>query len=329
MNILVIGGTQFVGRHMVEEALRRGHTVTLFNRGTKPNVFPQLELIKGDRDTDIDLLANRQWDAVIDTCAYFPRHVDIALDVLKDNIKSFVFISTISVYANPLPAYVTEEGALAQLEDNSTEEVTGETYGGLKVLCEQAVNKRFPSAFIVRPGFVAGPNDHTDRFTYWLKRASQGGDMLLPNPAETPLQYIDVRDLAIFTLHGLEQQLAGAFNVVINADSHTLEQLTTTAKHLSSSATSFIAMSEAFAKEQVQAAGSKPLFPLWTDSDSHSWLKVNNTKASQAGLAPRPLEDTVKDTLAWTQTWPADYEMKAGLSLEREKELLELWQKQN
>ncbi|HSH00779.1 MAG TPA: NAD-dependent epimerase/dehydratase family protein, partial [candidate division Zixibacteria bacterium] len=215
MNILIIGGTRFVGRAIAESALNRGHNVTLFHRGkTGGELFTQAEHIFGDREHDLALLEGRSWDIVIDTCAYTPRITRLAAEALSNAAPRYLFISTISVYAN-FNGRITEESPLATLADPTVEEINGETYGGLKVLCESVVSEIYGSrATILRPGLIAGPHDPTDRFTYWVDRIARGGETLAPRISERPIEFIDARDLADFTVTACEDNVTGVYNAV-------------------------------------------------------------------------------------------------------------------
>ena len=327
MNILMIGGTRFVGRHLVEEAIRKGHTVTLFNRGTNENVFPELELIKGDRNKDVELLSGRSWDAVIDTCGYFPGQVDSVLSVLKDRTEHYTFISSISVYADQTIAFQDESSALASLEDESVEEVTGETYGGLKVLCEQVAENLMPDKLLtVRPGLIVGPHDSTDRFTYWPSRIARGGEVLAPDKPENDVQFIDVRDLASWTIKMIETKQTGAYNLVTTPETQSFGDLLTACKDASQSDAQFQWVKSEFLLEQdVQPWMG---LPLWVTEDLLNFMKVSNQKALDAGLMIRPLIDTVKDTLEWARSLPDNHEPKAGISLEKESDVLKRWRAQ-
>jgi 2'-hydroxyisoflavone reductase len=321
MKLLVIGGTRFVGRHLVEAALQRGHSVTLFNRGKNANVFPNVEQIHGDRDKDVSALRNKSFDAVIDTCGYIPRHLQMMADVLQ-TIPLYVFISTISVYADPIPLRADEDAPLARLEQ-AGEEVTNESYGALKVLCENVITEAFPNrALIVRPGFIVGPHDHTDRFSYYPYRVSKGGEMLSP-PANTPMQFIDARDLATWTIAATEQSLTGTFNIVTPADSITFGQVLETARAISKTDTKITYVDDAFiaTNEKAQA------LPMYVPEEHQAWERVSSQKAIKAGLTFRPLETTIKETLEWLHTRSESYEWKAGLTEQQEKELLQEWHK--
>src|SRR6185503_2173656 len=214
MRILIIGGTRFLGRHLVEAALGRRHEVTLFNRGkSNPDLFPDLETILGDREHDVNKLQGRIWDAVIDVAGYLPRIVRLSAEVLEPNVRRYVFISTISVYENFRKAGIDEAYPVGKLEDETVEEITGETYGPLKVLCERAVHDIYGErALIIRPGLIVGPHDPTDRFTYWPVRVARGGDVLAPQKPEALTQIIDVRDLSDFIIKLIEDSTWGVYN---------------------------------------------------------------------------------------------------------------------
>ena len=214
MKILIIGGTRFVGPALVEAARARSHDVTLFNRGlSAPDAFADIETITGDRETDLDQLGRRQWDAVIDTCGYFPRQVKLSAEALRQAVDHYTFISSISVYPVQGPLGRDELAPVLPPVDDAIEEVTGETYGPLKVGCEAALMEVFQSdALIIRAGLIVGPGDPTNRFTYWVTRAAQGGDAIAP-PAEQPIQFVDARDLATFIVHAAEARIAGVYNV--------------------------------------------------------------------------------------------------------------------
>jgi len=204
MNILIIGGTRFLGRHLVDSALARGHKITLFNRGqTNPNLFRNVETVIGDREHDIEKLSGRNWDAIIDTCGYVPRIVRESGIGLEGSVGRYVFISSISVYPDSdfHKIGIDESDPVGKLKDESVEEITGETYGPLKALCEKTILDLYGErGLVVRPGLIVGPNDPTDRFTYWPVRIAKGGDVLAPEKPGVPVQIIDVRDLSNFII---------------------------------------------------------------------------------------------------------------------------------
>lgn len=322
MKILIIGGTRFLGRHLVNSARARGHEVTLFNRGlTNPELFGDyVERIEGDRAKDLDQLTG-QWDAVIDTCGYFPRIVHMSAEALKGKVEQYVFISSISVYADFKKVGINESYPVGKIEDETMEEITGESYGPLKALCEKAVQDVFGiNSLIVRPGLIVGPHDPTDRFTYWPVRITRGGDVLVPDGPNALTQIIDVRDLSDFIIHVVEQNISGVFNAT--GEPLQLGTLFETCKQVSGSDANFKWASVKFLNENNVAPWSD--MPAWIpDTDEEKgFARVDISKAKQAGLVISPLEETVKDIIAWAFEIPADHEWKAGLTEMREMELL-------
>ena len=237
MRILFIGGTRFLGRHLVESALARRDEVTLFNRGkSNPDLFPHLETIVGDRERDVNSLEGRIWDAVVDTSGYVPRIVRLSAEVLKNNVGRYVFISSISVYSDFKKIGIDESDPVGTIEDQTVEEITGETYGPLKALCEQAVQEIYKErALIVRPGLIVGPHDPTDRFTYWPVRVARGGEVLAPERPEVPIQIIDVRDLSDFIIQLIEENASGIYNATGPDYELTLGKLLEVSKQVSGS----------------------------------------------------------------------------------------------
>src|SRR3984957_1356287 len=215
LRILILGGTRFIGVYMTELALQRGHIVTLFNRGeTNPQLFPKVEKLKGDRDGQLDALRGRSWDVVIDDSGFVPRHVRLTAQLLAPNVRQYLFVSSVSVYASFATA-PDEDSPVGKLADESIEKVDENSYGPLKALCEQAAQAALPGRVtVLRPGYIVGPNDNSDRFTYWPARAARGGEMLAPDGPADPIQFVDVRDLARFTLAAAEDNRIGTYNVV-------------------------------------------------------------------------------------------------------------------
>lgn len=321
MNILVIGGTRFVGRALTDALLAKQHTVTLFNRGTSnPNLYPNVETIKGDRDGDLSELAGREWDAVIDTCGYVPRIVRKSAEALSGCVGQYVFISTLSVFKTQGGA-LTENSALNTLSDPTTEEINGETYGGLKVLCEKEVLKAFPNnSLIVRPGVIVGAHDPTDRFTYWVERAAQDGEILVPAPSDRKVEFIDARDLAEFTVSMIERKQHGIFNTVDSSDNLTLERvLSQTAELFNSNIALKWAEPELLEKHKIESWSELPLC-LPNDRRLEEWTDCSAAIAQ--GLRFRPLETIIADTLEWSRSRGSDYQLKAGLSVEKEAKAL-------
>lgn len=328
MNILIIGGTKFLGRHLVDSALARGHEVMLFNRGkTDPNLFPQLETILGDREHDIEKLSGRTWDAVIDTCGYFPRIVGVSGLGLERSVGHYVFISSISAYDDAILTKIgiDESDTVGKLKDESIEEITGETYGPLKALCEKTVLDLYGKrGLVVRPGLIVGPNDPTDRFTYWPVRVSKGGDVLAPEKPEVPVQIIDVRDLSDFIIKLVEDEASGIYNTTGPDYELTLGAMLETCKQVSGSDANVRWASVEFLKKNNVQEWSD--MPVWVpdNEENQGFSRMNISKGIKAGMKFRSLEDTVRDTLAWANTRPADHEWRAGLKSEREQELLRL-----
>jgi 2'-hydroxyisoflavone reductase len=318
MKLLILGGTQFVGRHTVSAALERDHQVTLFHRGNR-NPFPQCENILGDREHDLERLQG-QWDAVIDTCGYVPRIVGLSAKHLEPFVGRYCFISSISAYAS-LEGLPDEDAPLGQLEMD-TEEISGSSYGPLKALCEQAVTDTFSArGLVIRPGLVVGPHDPTDRFPYWVDRIARGGEVIAPEGVAQQTCFIDARDLAAFVIHALEANLSGAFNA--DGRSQPLPDVLEVMRFVSGSDATFTWATREFLLEQTVKpwAGADSL-PLWTAGDP---LGTNIEKALAAGLTHRPLEQTVIDTLEWLRSRGADHVWRSGISAGREAALLEAW----
>ena len=319
MRILILGGTQFLGRHAVDVALARGHHVTLFNRGqTRPDLFPDVEKLRGDRDGDLTALTGRDFDAVIDTSGRVPRLVAETLDALGD-VGHYTFVSTISVYAD-LSTPPTESSPLAELK--APTEVWEEAYGELKVLCENVVRERLPDAFIPRPGLIVGPWDPTGRFTYWPTRLAAGGRVLAPLPADADTQVIDARDLAEWIVRAAEERLAGTYNAVgpIATREHVLE----TCRSVAGTDAELVWVDPGYLHEQGVAEWME--LPLWLyDEQYRGMLSVDPAPAFAAGLQARPLAETVRDTHAWALSDEAPGEFPAGLDREKERAVLDGW----
>lgn len=329
MKILIIGGTKFLGRHLVDSALARGHQVTLFNRGkTNPGLFPQVETILGDREHDIEKLSGRAWDAVIDVAGYYPRIVRLSATGLERAVGRYVFISSISVYPDAIlnKIGIDENDPVGKIEDETIEEITGESYGPLKALCEKTARDIFGDerALIIRPGLIVGPNDPTDRFTYWPVRVARGGEVLAPEKPEVPVQIVDVRDLTTFTIQLIEGKASGIYNATGPDHELTLGTLLDVCKQVSGSDATFTWAAVDFLKQNNVSEWSD--MPVWVpdNAESAGFSRVDVSKAIKAGLKFRALSETVRDTIAWANTRPADHEWRAGLKPEREQELLKL-----
>jgi 2'-hydroxyisoflavone reductase len=327
VNLLILGGTVFVGRHLVDAALVRGHTVTLFNRGQhNAELFPSVEKLRGNRDGGLDALRGRRWDAVIDTCGYFPRIVRASAETLRQSADHYTFISSVSVYAEVKQPSIDENALVATLEDESVEQITEGSYGALKALCEQAVERAMPGrALIIRPGLIVGPHDPTDRFTYWPHRIARGGQVLAPGNAASRVQFIDVRDLAEWTLRMVEAKHTGVFNATGPGDALTMEQFLDECRKVSGSDARLTWIEEKFLLDA--GVGAWIEMPLWVPEkeDALGFMQINCGRALAAGLTFRPLSDTLRDTLAWDATRSPAVEWRAGIQPERELELLNAW----
>ena len=324
MRILMIGGTRFVGRHIVDAALAAGHGVTVFHRGqTGPDLFPDVERRTGDRNGDLAELAEGSWDATIDTCAYVPRHVHSLADALGDRAGRYLLISSVSAYAPPDAPGYGEDAPLLELDDPTVERVTGETYGGLKVLCERVAVERFgPGTVIVRPTYVVGPDDYTWRFPWWVQRLARGGEVLAPGPADAPAQVIDARDMATWTVGLLEHGESGAFHAVSPAPPFSFgDQLEAIRATVAPDGTRLTWVDEDFLLADGLDDGS---LPLWSGGDPSALIMAADPSAALAtGLRPRPLPHTVRDTLEWLRG--QEQPTTPGLSAEREADLLHRW----
>jgi len=330
MRVLIIGGTRFVGRHLVDALRARDHDVTLFTRGrTNPGLFGDVEHRIGDRDGGLAVLDGAEWDAVVDTCGYVPRIVGASVAALAGRAGRYVFVSTISVYAdgtNPADAEGLEHGPdetapVGVLEDPTVENVDGVTYGPLKALCERAVIAGFgAAALIVRPGVIVGPHDPTDRFTYWPARFDRGGAFIAPEGPDAPLQYIDARDLGAWIVRAIEGGIGGTYNAVGPTPAATFGDLFAAC----AAATGGAASPAWLDLPTLAAHGIRPWsdLPLWLPPGERALMRSSNARAVDAGLKFRSLASTVSDTLAWHRARPANVALAAGLSPEREAEVL-------
>lgn len=341
MKLLIIGGTRFLGRHLASDAIARGHEVTLFNRGLhSPEGLSGAETIHGDRNRDLAKLKGRRWDAVVDTCGSVPREINAVAEVLSQSIGHYTFISSQSVYADvsvpginetaPVKTLTAEQLETANQVDSSGQTSApnyGDMYGGLKALCEQAAEEAMPNRVLnVRAGVIVGPYDYMDRFTYWVLRVSQGGEVLAPGRPETFIQFIDVRDLAEWILRMIERNQTGVYNASGLPGTVTMKNLLDQCKASSSSDASFTWVSEDFFEQENVAPWSD--MPLWLPESYpplRGFMFVSCDKAVNAGLRIRPLSHTVRDTLNWLQELDLNRTLKAGIDREREKALLSKW----
>jgi 2'-hydroxyisoflavone reductase len=327
VRILTIGGTRFIGRHFVQAALDGGHEVTVFHRGrTGAGLFPQAEHLTGDRDQDLGVLAEGRWDATVDFCAYLPRQVRALAAALGGRGGQHVLISSVSAYRTPAPSGYTEDWPLAELSDPEVQELTAATYGGLKTLCEHAALDAYGAAAttIIRPTYVIGPHDHTYRLTWWVERLARGGRVLAPGDPADPIQVIDARDLASWTVSLLERHTAGTFHAVSPPPPFGFGQLLDTiAARVAPPGTTLTWVDSDFLKAGGEDDES---LPLWPAADAESDINAADpARAYAAGLAPRPLGDSVAELHAAEQAAPTAKPAGLGLTSEREAGLLARW----
>ncbi|MDM5317677.1 NAD-dependent epimerase/dehydratase family protein [Fictibacillus sp. b24] len=327
MKVLIIGGTRFLGKHLADSFKSNSHEVTLFHRGNTAEKGSQenIQEIIGDRDEDLSLLQKRTWDVVVDTCGYFPKQVRKTAEALHKNTKSYIFISSVSVYEDQSVRYLTEEAKTAALANPDITEI-GENYGALKAACEQEVIKVFQNqALVIRPGLIVGPNDYTDRFTYWPDRGVQGGEILIPDMKDPTVRFIDVRDLANWIVLMAENEESGTFQAVggrYNFNEFVKKCITDHAK------SRIVPVFESYLlKEKV---GEWMEIPLWIASDEYRGLDyADDSKAINKGLIFRPVEETIQDTAKWSQARNLKPdEWRAGLHPDKEKQLLQKWKDQ-
>jgi 2'-hydroxyisoflavone reductase len=317
VKLLLLGGPRFLGRAFADAALERGHELAFFNRGrTNADLFPEVERLLGDREGDLSALRGRRWDAVVDTCGYLPRLVRASAEGLSDS-GLYCFVSSVSVYAD-FSVPTDEDSPVAQLGELPDDEVTADSYGALKALCEEAVRAVFDErALVIRPGLIVGPHDPTGRFTYWPHRVARGGETLAPGPPERPIQVIDVRDLADWTIALCEDGVDGTFNATHPGIS--FAGLIDACVSLSEADARVTWVTDEFLLEQ--GVGEWMELPLWLADPAYAAAdRVDVRRALAAGLRFRPLADTVRATLAHAETTDA-----AGLTPEREAELLARW----
>ncbi|WP_421382785.1 NAD-dependent epimerase/dehydratase family protein [Bacillus salacetis] len=328
MKLLLLGGTSFLGKHIAQAALSKGHEVTLFNRGkTNPHLFPQAEKLTGDRESgDLSALGQGEWDAVIDTSGYAPAKVEQSASLLKDRINRYIFISSISVYKEFLTGEAQESDETGTLNHPDTEEVNGETYGPLKALCEQKLEQILPGRVLsIRPGLIVGPDDTTDRFTYWVQRFSEGGEVLVPGSKERVIQWIDVRDLAQWIILMAEEGETGTYNVTGPQQGYSMKEFVEDLLLIAPKETEATWIEDAFLVEREVTPFTQ--LPLWipvNDQYPNGFILADYSRAMKKGLVLRNPRETIEDTMSWNRT-RGSVELKAGLSREEEAGLLSSW----
>ena len=328
MRILIIGGTVFVGRHIAEAAIAAGHDVTLFHRGrTGADLFPSATHLTGDRDADLTALSTGRWDATIDVCAYFPRQVRALADALGGRGGQYLFISSTSAYRSSVPPGFTEDAPLAELEDPASEEFTDQTYGGLKVACERAAIEMFgdaDGATVVRPTYVIGPHDTSYRFTWWVERIARGGTVLAPGGAADPIQVIDARDLGSWIVSLAERSVTGVFHAVSPPPPFGFgDLLEAIAAEVAPWGTRLTWIDPDFL---VEFGETTETIPLWPGGDSERDInRADPARAYAAGLAPRPISQSIAEIHAAELATPTKPPAGVGLTAEREVKLLAAW----
>ena len=332
MRILIIGGTRFLGRHLVDAATARGHTLTLFNRGqTAPELYPELEQVRGDREHDLDWLRDRTWDAVIDTCGYNPETIAPSVRALADSVGRYVFISTVSVYDDPAPG-ADESAPVAELPADTDDAEA--LYGPLKVLCERVVLDAFPGrALIVRAGVLVGPHDPLDRLRYWIRRVRRGGPMLAPGSPARPVQLLDARDLAEWVVRCVEDGTTGTFNVAGPDERLTMAGLLNAVAAAVDGGAEPVWVPDDFLLEQ--GVGPWVELPFWVPAAYNGMLELDASRALAAGLRVRPLHHTVRDADDRGDQAPEPADLPSGaptagtLTPEREAEVLAAWRERD
>jgi 2'-hydroxyisoflavone reductase len=342
LDILILGGPRFVGRHLVASALARGARVTLFNRGrTEPHAFPQVERLIGDRASDLSALRGRDWDAVIDTCGFLPHVVGASAELLRDHVGHYTFVSSISVYADFTRAPISESAPVSELTEEQRAQIEAvdasdpsqsadflRLYGPLKVGCERVIERAFHGrCAIVRPGLIIGPYDYMDRFPYWVRRLAEGGEVLAPGRPQRPVQVIDARDLADWMVRLAEGRTQGTFNATGPDHLLTMAELLDACRLGTGSDARWVWVDEAFLLEHEVGAWEE--LPMWLPESAPGApigiLQADVGRATAAGLAFRPLGESARDTLAWLRTLPSDRAWRAGLDPAKERDLLEKW----
>jgi 2'-hydroxyisoflavone reductase len=326
--MLILGGTGFIGPHLTELALARGWKVTHFNRGKRDaDGVENVETLHGDRKGQLDSLKGRKWDAVVDNTGYIPKYCRMSADLLGPNTGYCLYISSISAYASfEKPNDIGSPTGV--LENKDQEEITNETYGPMKALCEQYVRDAYGTrSSIVRPGYIVGPLDPTDRFTYWPVRFARGGEMAVPGTPADPIQIVDVRDLVAFMMGLVERQVDGYFNAVTAPGAITMGGLMDTCREVTGAGTQLTWIDEDFLAEKLkpEEMNFAPWGPM-RGVEAGGSLTGMQASADQ-GLKARPLADTVRDTLAWHETRPAERKaaLRSGFTPEKEAEILAAW----
>jgi 2'-hydroxyisoflavone reductase len=326
LNILILGGTGFIGPHLVQYAMDRGHRITLFNRGrTNTHLFPDAEKLVGDRNDDLSALEGRTWDVVIDNSGYTPQQVELSVGLLKEACDQYLFTSTRSVYTDYTSDVMDED---APVGPTHLPESEWDGYGPNKVLSERIVQDAFGArTLIARPPVIVGPGDRSDRFTYWVDRIDDGGDILVQGMPTDPIQFVDVRDLSEFYIHLVENSIAGIFNTEGPGSPLNTAGLIHGIKAVTSTPSTFTWVDWDFLID----AGETPQgsLPFWQPPRGRylNYGYMDNSRAIANGMTFRPLAVIAKDTLDWHRSRPPEQQetLRVGISRQREAELLRQW----
>jgi 2'-hydroxyisoflavone reductase len=331
VKILILGGSKFLGRHIVEAALARKHEITMFNRGhTSPELFPTIKKLRGDRDGNLEALRGGRWDCVIDTSGQTSAQVKASAELLAPSIEHYIFVSSLSVYADFSTIGMTEKAPTASLPPGTIEnQDNAETYGPRKFLCEQAAETMMPGkALILRPGLIIGPYDSTDRFIYWLRRVASGSEVIAPENPNSPIQLIDARDLAEWIIRMAEIKQTGVFNVTGPKEPLTFGQMLNVCKNVTGSRAHFTWVDGEF----LLHAGVTPWghLPFWIPASDTSYaghFLIDSSKAFGTGLVCKPIEETIRDIFLWDceREKTESKNSPIGLTTERERTLIDLW----
>lgn len=324
LKILILGGTTFLGPHLVQELQQHGHEVTIFTRGNQSSKISNVEELRGNRDGNLEALKNRNWDAIIDTSGHLPRLVRESSNLLTNSTNHYTFISTIGVYQDFHKQQIDENYPTAKLENEDIEEITEQNYGALKAACEGVIQSFFPNrCLIIRPGLIVGPLDPTNRFTYWPVRLKKGGETLAPGSPNQLLQVIDVRDLAKWIVAMVEQQATGIYNVTGPAKPINFKQLLKECQDVTNSNVTLAWVDEDFLIEhQIQDWVEIPLW-LSYKRNMPGFLNVSIEKALKAGLVFRPISETIKAVL--DEDNDKIDKNQSGLNADKERMLLNQW----
>ena len=328
LNILILGGTGFIGPHEINYARSRGHNITMFNRGkTAPDMFPEVETLIGDRDDQLDSLKGRDWDAVIDNSGFFPRHARLSAELLHGHVGQYMFVSSISAYAESLTVDDDEFSAAYGVMDDPTDEseyIYGPNYGPRKALCEQEVTKVFgDKAINIRPGIITGTGDRTERLRHWLRRMQAGNEILVPGVKDLPVQYIDAADMCGWMIRMLEDGSgSGPYNAVGAEEPYRAQPLLEGLSDATGSSSTLTWIDwEWIRKEKSE----DPNYGPWYGAGPIPFMQVNNDRALATGLTFRPIADTAKDMIANLDEHPVPEGRRAGFDPETEAALLKKW----